>query len=72
MKGFITFSGLVFLLDSIRIVGIGKNAKKVHTFKPSEMTYIFKGAEFKNPTIETDNIEIKYLTKQYGCIEIIK
>ena len=72
MKGFITFSGLVFLLDSIRIVGIGKNAKKVHTFKPSEMTYIFKGAEFKNPRIETDNIEIKYLTKQYGCIEIIK
>jgi hypothetical protein len=77
MIGFKTHSGMVFLLDTIKNVGIGKNAKKIHTFKPSEPTYQFVGKdgmqkEYNNPTLESESIEFESLRKQFGCIEIIK
>ena len=76
MKGFKTHSGMVFLLDSIKIIGIGKNAKKIHIFKPLEPKYSFVGKdgvpkEFSNPILESESIEYDNLKKQFGCTEII-
>lgn len=76
MKGFKTHSGMVFLLDSIKNIGIGKNAKKIHTFKPLNPTYLFVGKdgiqkEFSNPILESESIEYDNLKKQFGCTEII-
>lgn len=76
MKGFKTHSGMVFLLDSIKNIGIGKNAKKIHTFKPLQPTYKFVGKdgiqkEFSNPILESESIEFESLKKQFGCLEII-
>lgn len=77
MKGFKTYSGMVFLLDSIKSIGIGKNAKKIHTFKPLQPTYKFSGkdgvvTEYNNPTIQTESIEFEELNKKFGCVEIIE
>lgn len=76
MKGFKTYSGMVFLHDSVKNIGIGKNAKKIHTFKPLEATYKFVGRdgtekEYNNPTIQTESIEFEELNKKFGCVEII-
>ena len=76
MKGFKTHSGMVFLLDSIKNIGIGKNAKKIHIFKPLQPTYLFVGKdgvqkEFSNPILESETIEYYNLKKQFGCTEII-
>jgi hypothetical protein len=77
MIGFKTHSGMIFLLDSIKNVGIGKNAKKIHTFKPLHQTYKFIAidgvvTEYNNPTIQTESIEFEELNKKFGCVEIIK